>query len=263
MTENQNPLPASLYDEDYYLTACEGYEEFLETEGEHLSRRLKAAFSVAAIAPGMRILDVGSGRGEILRRCAALGAEAFGIDYAPAALKLSHMLLNGIARTHIGQSDAKKLPFHAGTFDRVLMLDIVEHLHPWELDAALLEARRVLKSDGHLIVHTAPNVWYMRYAYPLVRLFRILTGQGEDYPPDPRAFGVAVNSHVHVNEQSAWSLRRTLNRAGFEGKVWLDSPPQNRTESPVLAALRRVAFDWVPFRWFFEREVFAVVRKRE
>ena len=52
--------------------------------------------------------------------------------------------------------------------------------------------------------------------------------------------------------------RRALRQAGFEGKVWLDSPPQNRQESPVLAGLRYLAFDVPPFRWFFEREVFAV-----
>ena len=54
-------------------------------------------------------------------------------------------------------------------------------------------------------------------------------------------------------------MRRGLKQAGYHDiKVWLDSPPQNRSESPVLAGLRRVAFGAPPFRWFFEREVFAV-----
>jgi len=67
---------------------------------------------------------------------------------------------------------------------------------------------------------------------------------------------------VHVNEQSLLSLRRTLRRAGFAGRVWLDSPPQHRQEFVVLAALRYVLFRWPPFRWFFEREVFAVASKQ-
>lgn len=54
-------------------------------------------------------------------------------------------------------------------------------------------------------------------------------------------------------------MRRGLRQAGYTGiKVWLDSPPQSRTESPIMAGLRRVAFDIPPFRWFFEREVFAI-----
>jgi hypothetical protein len=45
-------------------------------------------------------------------------------------------------------------------------------LHPWELHEAMLEVRRVLKPDGRFIIHTAPNVWYDRYAYPVVRTVR-------------------------------------------------------------------------------------------
>ncbi len=58
-------------------------------------------------------------------------------------------------------------------------------------------------------------------------------------------------------------MNRALRQAGFRGKVWLDSPPQNRSESTPLAMLRKVAFDLPPFRWFFEREVFAVAGKAE
>jgi hypothetical protein len=108
-------------------------------------------------------------------------------------------------------------------------------------------------------VHTAPNVWYDRYAYPLVRLARRLMGQGAGYPKDPRALNVSVNVDVHVNEQSQFSLWRALRRAGF-GRVraWLESPPQNRREGRLLAAARFVLFRLPPFRYFFEREVFAV-----
>src|SRR5690606_23566799 len=146
-------------------------------------------------------------------------------------------------------------------FDRVLMFDIVEHLYPWELHQALREVWRVLKPEGRLIVHTAPNQWYDAYAYPLVRLVRTFMGEGDRYPANPRQFGVAVNEHVHVNEQNIVSMRSTLSKAGFASKVWLDSPPQNRDEGAMLARLRHVAFNVPPFNWFFEREVFAVAWK--
>ena len=67
-------LPSTLYDESYFLTACEGFQEYADSEGRQLSRRLAQAFDVAGIGPGMRVLDVGSGRGEILLHCARLGA---------------------------------------------------------------------------------------------------------------------------------------------------------------------------------------------
>jgi ubiquinone/menaquinone biosynthesis C-methylase UbiE len=262
----QHPLPSTLYTEEYFRSACEGYDEFNATEGEHLSRRLSAAFDLAEVTPGMSILDVGCGRGEILRHCARLGANAYGIDYAEVAVRMSQRVIRSFdsemrAKTAVMQADAKRLPFPDEAFDRVLMFDVVEHLHPWELHAAMLEVHRVLKPDGRFIVHTAPNVWYDRYAYPLVRLVRTLMGEGRKYPKNPRQFMVSVNEHVHVNEQSLWSMRQVLRQAGFQGKVWLDSPPQDRDENFLLSGLRVLMFDVPPFRWFFEREVFAVAAK--
>jgi ubiquinone/menaquinone biosynthesis C-methylase UbiE len=264
--QREQPLPSTLYTEEYFRTACEGYDEFNASEGEHLSRRLSAAFQLAEVTPGMNILDVGCGRGEILRHCARLGANAYGIDYAEVAVRMSQRVIETFqeemrAKTAVMQADAKKLPFPDGVFDRVLMFDVVEHLHPWELHTAMLEVHRVLKPEGRFIVHTAPNVWYDRYACPLVRLVRTLMGEGRNYPKNPRQFMVSVNEHVHVNEQSMWSMSQALRQAGFKGKVWLDSPPQHRDENIILAGLRYLMFDVPPFRWFFEREVFAVAAK--
>ncbi|RMG91896.1 MAG: class I SAM-dependent methyltransferase [Chloroflexi bacterium] len=266
-------LPSTLYTEEYFLTACEGYDVFLESEGQQLSRRLKEAFAVADVQPGMRVLDVGCGRGEIIRHCMRLGVEAYGIDYAEAATRMTQKVIESERETlaaagrdvkHIKagvcRSDAKRLPFPTGYFDRVLMFDVVEHLYPWELHQAMLEVHRVLKPNGRFIIHTAPNRWYDAYAYPWVRRLRILLGEGDKYPKDPRAI-TPVNQDVHVNEQDMLSMRRALKQAGFKGKVWLDSPPQNRQEHFILAILRRIAFDVPPFRWFFEREVFAVAEK--
>jgi SAM-dependent methyltransferase len=245
------PVSPESYDETYFLKACEGYAEFIDSEGMHLSRRLTQAFRAAQVSSGLRVLDVGCGRGEILRHCTQIQARAYGIDYAPAALQIARDF------GEVYQANAKQLPFPNHFFDRILMFDIVEHLHPWELEQALIEARRVLRPDGQLIVHTAPNVWYDRYAYPIVRLVRTLMGLGDRYPKDPRAI-IPANLSVHVNEQSIISLWRALRQAGFHAHVWLDTPPQNREEYWLFRITRHVLFNWPPFRWFFEREVFAV-----
>ncbi|MCA9909834.1 MAG: hypothetical protein KC519_14355, partial [Anaerolineae bacterium] len=71
---------------------------------------------------------------------------------------------------------------------------------------------------------------------------------------------VSINEHVHVNEQSLWSMQKTLRNAGFKGKVWLESPPQTWGRSP-LDVMRRFVFATPPFRWFFQREVFAIAAK--
>jgi ubiquinone/menaquinone biosynthesis C-methylase UbiE len=265
-TKENKSLPSDLYTEEYFLTACEGFDVFIESEGQHLSRRLRDAFAVAAVQPGMRLLDVGCGRGEIIRHCMQLGVEAFGMDYAQAATLMTREVITteqerASPKAGVCRADAKKLPYPAEYFDRVLMFDVVEHLFPWELHEAMLEVHRVLKPDGRFIIHTAPNRWYDKYAYPWVRRVRTLMGQGDKYPVDPRAI-TPVNQHVHVNEQDMRSMASALKAAGFISKVWLDSPPQDRQENAVLAGLHYIAFNIPPFRWFFEREVFAVAEKR-
>jgi SAM-dependent methyltransferase len=160
------------------------------------------------------------------------------------------------------RADAKQVPFADGLFDRVLMFDLVEHLYPWELDRAIGEAKRLLRPGGRLIIHTAPNVWYDRYAYPVVRWVRILLGQGDRYPRNPRAI-IPANLDVHVNEQSIVSLYQVLRKAGFKVKTWLDTPPQNRSEGWLFRNIRYVLFHWPPFHWFFEREIFAVATVQE
>lgn len=262
--QSSGVVPSVLYDEEYFLSVCEGYDTFNTSEGAYLSGRLAEALSVAGIAAGMVVLDVGCGRGEILRHTSKLGAVAYGIDYADAAVHLSRQVADAAEEAHsieVSRASALFLPFPDNSFDRVLLLDIVEHLYPDELRIALRETWRVLKPGGRIIIHTAPNVWYDRYAYPMVRLVRKLMGQGMRYPRDPRAI-IPENVHVHVNEQSLLSLWRGLRRSQYKHvRSWLSTPPQHRQESWFLSAVRWILFCVPPFNLFFQREVFAVGEK--
>jgi len=254
-----------VYDRRYFLDDCEGHREFLASGGGQISRRLSIALESAEIGQGMRVLDIGCGRGESLTWSADKGALAWGIDYAPEAINLTRETLRHRRTTLQGrclaaQANARNLPFASASFDRVLMLDVVEHLYPWELDAALDEVWRVLKPGGTLIVHTAPNIWYYRMGYPLFRLFQRL--QGVILPRDPRR---RHRYHfVHVNEQSPTGLWRTLGRKGFWVRMRIADVQERwrnggRVERWAGWAVTRL----FPLKWIFCNDIYAFAQRSD
>lgn len=60
---------------------------------------------------------------------------------------------------------------------------------------------------------------------------------------------------MHVNEQSAWSLRRDLKRAGFLPKIWLEHP---MPAEPSL--VYRVAYESPGLRLLFADHLFAIAK---
>lgn len=258
--EAKPALDASLYDAAYYLSECEGYEQFIASNGQILSNRLTRALECADVQSGMRVLDVGCGRGESLIWLTRHGAEAWGLDYADEALRLAKSALqvaglNTKYRYCLLAANARHLPFPPESFDRVLMLDIVEHLHPWELEQALAEVWRVLRWDGKVIVHTAPNLWYYQFGYPLFRLFEYL--HGVRLPRNPRQ-RFRYHQQVHVNEQSPRSLARALQHAGFQSHVWVEDIQRRWANRDRLAkALGWLVTNCYPCKWVFCGDVFA------
>jgi SAM-dependent methyltransferase len=232
-TARPAPVPADRYSEELLLAFTGGdYAEFVRTQGAGLRPRLVRSLALARVGPGVRVLDLGCGRGEASFHAAARGARVWALDYSPDCLALTRRSLALAppvvrARVELVRADATALPLPDRSVDRALMLDVVEHLHPWQLALALREVRRVLKPDGWLVVHTVPNRWALAYGYPLLRLVR------PSLPADPRT---AYEREVHVNEQDLVGLRRLLRACGFEARVW----PENLT---VEQAAWRGRFD--------------------
>jgi len=242
------------YTQEYYLTECDGYEEFLATRGTDLPARLALPLEIADIHSNERVLDLGCGRGELAWRCAHRGAFAWGLDYAPAALTLARSL-PAQPRLAFGRADLTALPIASETFNLAFLLDVVEHLTPDQLRAALQEAHRALKPGGRLIVHTMPNTWYYRWGYPLYRW--VQSARGQNLPRDPRArWGY---SHLHVNEQSPLRLRAALRACGFQTRVWLRSTQDYQQETnPLARAVMRLLTRLPGLRLIFCNDIFAV-----
>jgi 2-polyprenyl-6-hydroxyphenyl methylase/3-demethylubiquinone-9 3-methyltransferase len=107
--------------------------------------RLRGIIDYLGPWQGYRVLDLGCGKGRFSRALQALGASVFGIDLSAAMLAEAE----GLARV---RATARRLPFGAATFDRVIAVEVFEHLEPACLDRVLGEIRRVLRPEGSLAV---------------------------------------------------------------------------------------------------------------
>lgn len=257
----QAGVPSEVYTEDYYERACHGYAEFFATKGAALPARLALPLGVVAPQPGMKVLDIGCGRGEFPVHLARAGAVVWGMDYAEAALNIARQLLadpdfdDVRPMIQFVRGSALELPLPANSVDVVTMLDVVEHLTPPELDRALQEARRVLAPQGRLVIHTMPNLWYYRVGYPVYRAVQRVRGQ--HLPANPRDRW--SYKEVHVNEQTPGALRGTLRRNGFQATVWLQSTQGYEYEPSARARRAMQTLTATPLlKQVFCNDIFAV-----
>lgn len=256
------PVDPALYTEEYYLEGCSGADAFDVSQGLALSPKALELLDRLGAGPGMRAVDVGSGRGELVFNLARRGAVTVGLDYADAALRLARGMLERhpdlVDRTSFVKSDAKQVPLRTGTVDLAFMLDVVEHLHPWELRSALVEVRRILRPTGTLLVHTMPNLHYYRWVYPPLRFAgRVL--RRSTAPRDPRS---EYEHQMHVNEQTPRALKRALEEAGFAVELWVDGFEKSPLEPGSLDRLARAVARRPPFRRVASFHIFALARPR-
>lgn len=105
-----------------------------------------------APSPG-RVLDVGAGIGADLERLTAAGWEPWGIEPNPAAAAAAVARL-GCSPHRIQVGSAEDSSYENGTFDLVLMLHVVEHLH--DPAGVLSSVSRWLRPGGQAVLR-CPN----------------------------------------------------------------------------------------------------------
>jgi len=244
-------IDSSLYDRKYFENFCGGHEEY---KGNVVTPWTAFAIQLADIKIDTVVLDIGCGRGEVINQVDLLNAKAIGLDYSTEALKIANSQQKNNGHSGKGyelvRGDAIRLPFEDSCFNVIFMMDIVEHLYPDELEIAFREVRRLLKPDGRIVVHTVPNANYYRYVYPLYRFIKNLAGQNLPKNPRERVY----HGHVHVNEQTVKSLRRTLTKSGFHS---LNTFSKQLTGS----TLKRWVSSLFIIKFLLANDMFAVAKK--
>jgi|GEM_PF-1380372 len=91
-----------------------------------------------------RVLDVGTGPGEIAAQLVTETRQLFGVDISADMVTLASKALGGLAR----RADAESLPFESRSFDGALAVWVLNHVG--DAEAALCEMFRVLRPRGRL-----------------------------------------------------------------------------------------------------------------
>jgi methionine biosynthesis protein MetW len=200
----------------------EGYRPCRTGPGR-LLRQLLSAYAV-----GRRCLDLGCGDGGTVGTWATRHSCSYvGVDVSVTAVSLARA--RGLNATLI--EDAASLPFDEDSFDVVVASEVFEHL--FDPLAAVVEARRVLRRDGVLLV-TVPNVAHWRVRADLALLGRWHPGGDDLSVAEPWR-------DPHLRFFTPRTLGAMLRRAGFDVREC-----SGFSESPVLQrvpVLRRLVGD--------------------
>lgn len=241
------PVDPKIYDKDYFLKYCCGNYEYIKSQGNQLPQRLARCIEVASFKKGQKVLDIGCGRGEIAYHAAKKGCTVFAIDYSKDAVNITKKLISKLPKnlrdkTKVKKIDAKNLHFPQNYFDQIIMTDVLEHLHRWEVEIVIQKCYQALKPNGRLIINTSPNVWFSRFSYPILRLIKTLINL-----KDPGNF-FECYGELHVFEQSPLTLKNILK--GFKTKIW----GENFTQALWL--------NKIPLLNLFANSLFAIAIKK-
>lgn len=130
-----------------YAKAAERYDEKWAFYVEATTRETLKRIPMSASS---RVLDVGCGTGELLRRLRAKYPNAVlaGLDPVPEMLAVARGKLSGNEDLRVGYADS--LPWRSGSFDVVVSCNMFHYIsHPIE---ALREMARVLRPGGALVL---------------------------------------------------------------------------------------------------------------
>jgi cyclopropane fatty-acyl-phospholipid synthase-like methyltransferase len=181
--------------------------------GSELYERFASVLPIAAYRQ-KRILDIGCGRGELVRHLIDSGCtDVTGFDFASAAIQEARKTVGDPpagARVEVRQGSVTRRDLFATcSFDLAFMTDVVEHLPPDDLHAGLQNARYWLAPSGRLVVHTFPTLGPHRFYQRTLEL-RLKTKE------------LAELAAIHCNVQTRKSLRMALEQAGFVVEdIWL------------------------------------------
>jgi len=168
---------------------------------------LEAVIKIFSSLPKGKILDLGCGNGDYAKELKDLGFDVVAGDIDIARFRYK----NEVEFKHCDIT--KEIPFPAGHFDYVLLLEVVEHLrNPYTV---IPEINRIIKPNGSLIIST-PNILNLKSR--LRFLFEGVYEYFREPPLDQLNNPGEIIFNLHIVPYRYHELEYLLSAAGFKVK---------------------------------------------
>lgn len=162
--------PSFQYEAKNPLYTKEYYEEQDRWRREEVDPYSMAEYQFEKIQ-GLRILDIGSGSGWVVKQAGKAGAFAIGIDFAEKAAisTRNSLLLHNLSGVAL-QADAQHLPIRTGSIDRVYSIGVLHHIP--DTEKGIAEAHRITRPKGTLFVSLYGKLFFFnKWLFPIATFF--------------------------------------------------------------------------------------------
>lgn len=167
------------------------------------------------------VLDIGCGRGTMVRKVAGLCREVIGMDPSVAAVGITKRNNKSICNSHVIMASAVSVPLRSDVVDKIYMLEVIEHLDRADTVRSLSEIQRILRLHGTACLST-PHLEFPLTL--LLKLYRIATRE----------------ISLHVDEKGARIFTKLLRREKFHFKVILEKYRNTRNDLMNISAWNRL-----------------------
>ena len=130
--------------------------------------RSRVELALNECSGGERVLEVGFGTGLAFPNLHDIYKEIHGIDLTVDIHAVKSVFESMNIPLFLEKGDVAKMPYKDDFFDTVLLVSILEHLKPIELEQAFVEVRRVLKPGGQMVYGTPVEKPFMVFMFRML-----------------------------------------------------------------------------------------------
>jgi len=138
---------------------------------EAQAAKLTHAVAKLRLEPGMRVLEIGGGWGSFAIRLAEAGAEVVSLNVSPEQVRIAEERAEQAGVAARLRFELKDYREHAGRFDRVVSVGMMEHVGVGHFDAFFATVRGLLEPDGFAFIHAIGRMTPPGTTGPFIRKY--------------------------------------------------------------------------------------------